>query len=104
MLVVGCLVAFRAGRPIVRFARHRFRIDKIVSESDDVVSLYLTGRHLHRFTFRPGQYGNVAFLSKGLWAPHPFSFSPAPTARFLTLSINPVADFTPTTHKLSPAP
>src|SRR5258708_2438241 len=102
ILVVGCLVVFRAGRPIVRFARHRFRIDQIVSESDDVVSLYLTGRHLHRFTFRPGQYGNVAFLSKGLWAPHPFSFSAAPNGRFLRVSIKAVGDFTRRIHELRP--
>jgi len=93
---------FRAGRPIYRFARHRFRIDKIVSESDDVLSVYLTGRHLDRFTFRPGQYANVAFLSKGLWAPHPFSFSAAPNGRFLRLSIKAVGDFTRRIHELRP--
>jgi len=102
VLVVGCFVVFRAGRPIFRFARHRFRIDKIVSESDDVLSLYLTGRHLYRFTFRPGQYANVAFLSKGLWAPHPFSFSAAPNGRFLRLSIKAVGDFTRRIHELRP--
>jgi len=102
ILVVGCFVVFRAGRPIFRFARHRFRIDKIVSESDDVLSLYLTGRHLHRFTFRPGQYANVAFLWKGLWAPHPFSFSAAPNGRFLRLSIKAVGDFTRRIHELRP--
>jgi predicted ferric reductase len=102
VLVVGCFVVFRAGRPIFRFARHRFRIDKIVFESDDVLSVYLTGRHLHRFTFRPGQYANVAFLSKGLWAPHPFSFSAAPNGRFLRLSIKAVGDFTRRIHELRP--
>jgi predicted ferric reductase len=102
VLVVGCFVVFRAGRPVFRFARHRFRIDKIVSESDDVLSVYLTGRHLHRFRFRPGQYANVAFLSKGLWAPHPFSFSAAPNDRFLRLSIKAVGDFTRRVHELRP--
>src|SRR5262249_2252872 len=71
VLVIGCFVLFRFGRPIFTFARHRFRIDKIVPESAGVFSVYLTGRRLHRFTFRAGQYANVAFLSKGLWAPHP---------------------------------
>ena len=101
-LVVGCFLVFRAGRPIFRFARHRFRIDKIVSESDDVLSVYLTGRRLDQFNFRPGQYANVAFLSKGLWAPHPFSFSAAPNGRFLRLSIKAVGDFTRRIHELRP--
>jgi predicted ferric reductase len=101
-LVVGAFVVFRAGRPIFRFALHRFRIDKIVAESDDVLSIYVTGHHLDRFAFRPGQYANVSFLSKGLWAPHPFSFSAAPNGRFLRLSIKAVGDFTRRIHELRP--
>jgi ferredoxin-NADP reductase len=95
-------VVFRAGRPILGFAKHRFRIDKIIPESDDVFSVYLTGRNLNRFTFRPGQYANVAFLSKGLWAPHPFSFSAAPNGQFLRVSVKAVGDFTGRIHELTP--
>ena len=101
-LVITGFVVFRAGRPIFRFARHRFRIDRIVAESDDVLSVYVTGHHLHRFAFRPGQFANVSFLSKGLWAPHPFSFSAAPNGRFLRLSIKAVGDFTRRIHELRP--
>jgi predicted ferric reductase len=100
--VIGCLVVFRAGRPIVRCARHRFRIERIVTESDDVTSVYLTGRQLDRFTFRPGQYANVVFLSKGRWSPHPFSFSAAPNGRFLRVSIKAAGDFTDRVRELTP--
>jgi predicted ferric reductase len=100
--VIGCLVVFRAGRPIFRCARHRFRIDRIVTESDDVTSVYLTGRQLDRFMFRPGQYANVAFLSKGRWAPHPFSFSAAPNGQFLRVSIKAAGDFTDRIRELTP--
>jgi predicted ferric reductase len=102
VVVIGCLVVFRAGRPILRCARHRFRIDKIVSESDDVTSVYLTGRHLDRFAFRPGQYANVVFLSKGRWSPHPFSFSAAPNGQFLRMSIKAAGDFTDRVRELTP--
>ena len=44
LLVFGGVLTFRAGRPIARCARHRFRIDRIVAESGDVTSVYLTGR------------------------------------------------------------
>jgi len=100
--VIGSLVVFRAGRPIVRSARHRFRIDRIVIESDDVTSVYLTGRHLDRFSFRPGQYANVVFLSKGRWSPHPFSFSAAPNGQFLRVSIKAAGDFTDRIRELTP--
>jgi predicted ferric reductase len=102
MAVIGCLVVFRAGRPIFRCARHRFRIDRIVAESDDVTSVYLTGRHLDRFTFRPGQYVNIMFLSKGRWSPHPFSFSAAPNGQFLRVSIKAAGDFTDRIRELTP--
>jgi predicted ferric reductase len=100
--VVGALVVFRAGRPLFKLAQHRFRIDRIVSESDDVTSVYLTGRRLERFSFRAGQYANVAFLTKGLWVPHPFSFSSAPNGRFLRISIKAVGDFTSRIRDLTP--
>jgi predicted ferric reductase len=102
LTVFGLLVVFRAGRPIFRGAKHRFRIDKIVSESSDVTSVYLTGRRIDRFTFRPGQYANVMFLSKGRWSPHPFSFSAAPNGQFLRVSIKAAGDFTNRIRELTP--
>jgi len=102
LAVIGALVVFRAGRPVFNLARHRFRIDRIVSESGDVTSVYLTGRRLERFSFRAGQYANVGILTKGLWVPHPFSFSAAPNGRFLRISIKAVGDFTRRIHHLTP--
>jgi predicted ferric reductase len=102
MAVISCLVVFRAGRPIFRSARHRFRIDRIVVESDDVTSVYLTGRQLDRFRFRPGQYANIVFLSKGRWSPHPFSFSAAPNGQFLRITIKAAGDFTERVRELAP--
>jgi predicted ferric reductase len=102
LAVIGALLTFRAGRPVFNLARHRFRIDRIVSESDDVTSVYLKGRRLERFSFRAGQYANVAFLTRGYWAPHPFSFSAAPNGRFLRISIKAVGDFTRRIRHLTP--
>jgi predicted ferric reductase len=95
-------VVFRFGRPIFRSARHRFRIDRIVMESDDVTSVYLTGRQLDRFRFGPGQYANIVFLSKGRWSPHPFSFSAAPNGQFVRVSIKAAGDFTDRVRELAP--
>ena len=95
-------MVFRAGRPIFRWARHRFRIDRIVRESDDVASVDLTGRQFDRFTFRPGKYANVVFLSKGRWSPHPLSFSAAPNGQFLRVSVKAAGDFTDRIRELTP--
>jgi ferredoxin-NADP reductase len=95
-------VVFRFGRPVFKSARHRFRIDRIVMESNDVTSVYLTGCHLDRFRFRSGQYANFIFLSKGRWSPHPFSFSAAPNGQFLRVSIKAAGDFTDRVRELAP--
>ena len=100
--VIGALLAFRAGRPLFNLARHRFRIERIVVETDEVTSVYLKGRRLERFSFRAGQYANVAFLASGHWAPHPFSFSAAPNGRFLRISIKALGDFTRRIRHLTP--
>jgi predicted ferric reductase len=102
VLVIGSFVGRRIGRPLLSFARHRFHIDKIVSETDDVTSVYLSGRNLDRFAFRAGQYVNVMFLANGLWAPHPFSFSAARNGQFIRLSIKAVGDFTRRARELTP--
>ncbi len=67
-----------------------------------MTSVYLTGRRIDRFMFRPGQYANVMFLSKGYWSPHPFSFSAAPNGQFLRLSIKAIGDFTARIRELRP--
>jgi predicted ferric reductase len=100
--VIGALLVFRAGRPLFNLARHRFRIEKIVVETDEVTSVYLKGRRLERFSFHAGQYANVAFLARGQWAPHPFSFSAAPNGRFLRISIKALGDFTRRIRHLTP--
>ena len=46
--------------PLWRNAYHRFRVAAVVPESDDVVSVYVTGRHLDKL---PGQGGPVLHLA-----------------------------------------
>ena len=45
-LVIGSLLVFRAVVPIRRNFRHRFRVSAVVPESEDVVSVHVTGRDL----------------------------------------------------------
>ena len=45
-LVIGSLLVFRAVVPVRRNLRHRFRVADVVPESDDVVSVHVTGRDL----------------------------------------------------------
>ncbi len=84
------LLAFVVGRiviPIWRNAYHRFRVAAVVPESDKVVSVYVTGRHLDRLPARAGQFFIWRFPGhNGWWQANPFSLSAAPDGRTLRLT------------------
>jgi predicted ferric reductase len=86
-LVIGALLVGRVVLPLWRNAYHRFRVAEVVSESDNVVSVYVTGRHLDRLPARAGQFMIWRFLGYNRWwQANPFSLSAAPNGRFLRLT------------------
>ena len=90
--IVGTLVVFRFGGPILVNARHRFRVANVVDEAPGVVSIYLTGRDLDRFPIQAGQYLNIRFLTDGWWRSHPYSISAQPNGRWLRLTVKALGD------------
>lgn len=100
---VANVLLFRFGRPLYTYARYRTRVDRIVPETFDVNSVYITGRRLERFPIQPGQFMIVRFLQRGFWyEAHPFSLSCAPNGHYLRLSIKAVGDFTRKIRALQP--
>ena len=92
---VGTLVFFRFARPLYYYWRHRFVVQRIVKETDDVASLYIAGRNLARFPIRAGQFMILRFLSNRLWwQAHPFSLSCLPNKDHIRVSVKNVGDFT----------
>lgn len=73
--VVGMYFLYRFIRPFALWHRHRFVVDRVVQETPDTWSVYVTGRRMETFRFEPGQFASIHPLSKGLWPGHPFSFS-----------------------------
>jgi predicted ferric reductase len=87
VLVIGSLLLFRAAVPIRRNLRHRFRVADVVPESEDVVSIHVTGRDLDRFPAEAGQFCIWRFPGHfGWWQANPFSLSAAPDGRTLRLT------------------
>ncbi|MEV6300225.1 ferredoxin reductase family protein [Actinoplanes sp. NPDC051861] len=84
---LGALLTGRVIVPLVRNARHRFRVAAVVPESDDVVSVHVTGRDLHRLPARAGQFFLWRFPGHNRWwQVNPFSLSAAPNGRSLRLT------------------
>lgn len=76
-VVVGLLLVWYRFMAPVRLAfRHQLRVTDVVRESDDIVSIYMTGVQLHRLHAEPGQFFRWRVMSKGLWySANPYSLS-----------------------------
>lgn len=89
----GSLIVGRLVVPLWRNAYHRFRVEAVVAESDNVVSVHVTGRNLDRLPARAGQFFIWRFLGHNHWWPaNPFSMSAAPNGRTLRLTAKAVGD------------
>ncbi|MFJ9346392.1 ferric reductase-like transmembrane domain-containing protein [Streptomyces sp. NPDC101237] len=76
-VTVAALVGwYRFAVPLRRGLRHRLRVAAVRPEALDVVSVYVTGAHLHELGGEPGQFLRWRFLAPGLWwAANPYSLS-----------------------------
>ncbi|MEU2924341.1 ferredoxin reductase family protein [Streptomyces sp. NPDC007251] len=84
---LGAVLLGRVVLPLWRNLRHRLRVAAVVPESDDVVSVYVTGRDLDRLPARSGQFFLWRFLTRDRWwQANPFSLSAAPDGRTLRLT------------------
>jgi predicted ferric reductase len=82
----GVLV-WRIWLPLWRSVWYGLRVASVVRESSEVVSVYLTGRRLHRLPLRAGQFLTVRFLSSPGWTRgNPFSVSAAPNGHSLRIT------------------
>lgn len=96
-------VWFRAARPLRNLWRHRFTVVRLVPETDDVTSVYITGRAFERWPVQAGQFVIVRFLVKGFrWQAHPFSISAVPDGREIRLTIKAIGDYTRRISELQP--
>ncbi|MFJ4682829.1 ferric reductase-like transmembrane domain-containing protein [Streptomyces sp. NPDC088789] len=86
----GALGAVCAGRvvlPLWRNWRHRLVVTAVVPESDQVVSVHMTGRRLDLLPARAGQFFLWRFLTRDRWwQANPYSLSAAPDGRTLRLT------------------
>lgn len=93
----------RFGRPAYNFHRFRFRVDRVVRESHDVVSIYIKGRDLDKFKVMPGQFMIFRFLDKKRWfEAHPFSLSNCCEYNELRISVKASGDFTAKLPEVKP--
>lgn len=87
LFAFGALLTGRLVMPLWRNAYHQFRVAAVVPESDNVVSVYVTGRHLDKLPARAGQFCIWRFPGHHhWWVANPFSLSAAPGGQGLRLT------------------
>lgn len=87
LFAFGALLAGRIVVPVWRNAYHGFRVAAVTPESDNVVSVHVTGRHLDKLPARAGQFFIWRFPGHNhWWSANPFSLSAAPNDRGLRLT------------------
>ena len=93
---LALLVVFRVVQPLMRTLVLGLRVEEVVAEGPDVVSLRIGGRRLGRLDARAGQFFLWRFLShRGRWwEAHPFSLSAAPDGRSFRITVKGVGGYT----------
>jgi ferredoxin-NADP reductase/DMSO/TMAO reductase YedYZ heme-binding membrane subunit len=102
-VAAGSILVWRVGVPVWRNLWHRLEVTSVVRETDDVVSVYLTGRRLHRLRAEPGQFFTWRFLGGPGWSrANPYSLSAAPDGRSLRITVQAVGDGSASAFVLRP--
>jgi len=102
-VALGAVLAGRVVLPLCRNLRHQLRVYAVVPESDNVVSVYMTGRNLDRLGARAGQFFLWRFLTKGRWwQANPYSLSAAPNGNVLRLTAKAVGEGSANLRHLKP--
>jgi predicted ferric reductase len=100
---LGTVLLGRVILPLWRNFRHRLRVTAVVPESDNVVSVYMTGRDLHQLGAKAGQFFLWRFLTRDRWwQANPYSLSAAPDGKTLRLTAKAVGDGSASLRSLKP--
>ncbi|MDQ2741079.1 MAG: ferredoxin reductase family protein, partial [Chloroflexota bacterium] len=103
VVTLGLVILFRFAQPVFHAFWYQLRVAEVSTETPNVVSLRITGRHLDRMGARAGQFFLWRFMTPQLvWQSHPFSLSAAPDGQSLRITIKSLGDFTSRIEELRP--
>lgn len=104
ILIVGSLatlVLFRWLMPVVRSQVMNLRVAEVVRESDDTVSVWISGNGIAKLRAKGGQFFAWRFMTPDLWwHAHPFSVSASPREDMLRITVRDLGDTTRALGKL----
>ena len=87
------IVGGRLVTPLWRSWRHQLRVERVVRETADTISVVVKGRDLDRLSARGGQFFGWHFLVRGKWwESHPYSLSAPPRNNRMRITVRDLGD------------
>lgn len=101
--VFGAILIFRWIIPFVRSRRHDLRVEKVVRETRNTISVVVRGRDVSELNAKGGQFFGWRFLDgKHWWESHPYSLSASPRNDRLRVTIKDLGDASEGVARLKP--
>jgi predicted ferric reductase len=92
-VAAASVLIWRLGVPLLRSLRHDLRVEAVVPEAPGVVSVYISGRNLHRLRAAAGQFFTWRFMGRPGWTRgNPYSLSAAPQGERLRITVKDLGD------------
>jgi predicted ferric reductase len=93
-VVAGAIIVlWRFLIPTARSLRHNLRVEQIVHEGPNVISVVMRGRKLNKLNAQGGQFFGWRFIAPAQWwISHPYSLSAAPTDNYLRVTVKELGD------------
>ena len=91
--VLAIIVFSRILTPLWLSLWSNLKVVEVVRETNDVVSVYVSGRHLNRFKAKGGQFFQWRFMTRHWWwQAHPYSLSAKPTNNLMRITVKDLGD------------
>ena len=91
--VLAVIVVSRIVTPLWRSLRSSLKVVEVVRETDNIVSIYMSGNHLDRFNAKGGQFFQWRFMTRHWWwQAHPYSLSASPTNNLMRITVKDLGD------------
>lgn len=99
----GLVLWFRVFVPVFSSLFHGFRVESVIVENHDTISVVLKGRRLDQLGARGGQFFGFRFMTRRYWwESHPYSISASPRNDRLRITVKDLGDHSAWMRSLEP--
>ena len=93
LVTLGIVVWFRVLQPLRVSLRHNLRVERVLTENHNTISVIMKGKRIDELGARGGQFFGWRFLAKQYWwESHPYSLSASPHNDRLRITVKDLGD------------